>query len=161
MKKNIKLVFSLFAVLALIGCSTSNQEETSKLEPPASTSAAPSSQNDTSASSSKESQSQSSSRASSSESSSDGSNTSSSETTKVYYQVTFQNYDGTVLDTQEVLEGSEAVYAGETPTKEDDEDYTYKFIGWDKEDDLKAVSADLSVVAQFEATGIWSPIYWF
>ena len=160
--KRFRFSLSIIVLFALIGCSTSNQEETSKLEPPASASStAPSSQNDTGASSSKESQSQSSSSASSSESSSDGSNTSSSEPTEVYYQVTFQNYDGTVLDTQEVLEGSEAVYAGETPTKEDDEDYTYKFIGWDKEDDLKAVSADLIVVAQFEATGIWSPIYWF
>ena len=33
--------------------------------------------------------------------------------------------------------------------------------GWDKEDDLKVVSADITVTAQFKATGIWGPIIWF
>ena len=228
MKKNIKLVFSLFAVLALIGCSTSNQEEASKLEPPISVSSiTPSSQGNTTSFTGGESQNQSSSNTtsskissspsssnvssserssrqessssqkqsssqpssissseapsqssessapsssealSSSQSSSSNkpasseSSSSSSEHIEIYYHITYKNFDGTILEEKDVLEGSEAIYTGETPTREDDEEYTYEFIGWDKENDLKVVSADITTTAQFKATGIWGPIIWF
>ena len=127
--------------------SASSSEASSQSSAPSSSEAPSSSQSSNSASSS--------SQSSSSESSS------SSEPVEVYYHITYKNYDGTILEEKDVLEGSEAIYTGETPTREDDEEYTYEFIGWDKEDDLKVVSADITVTAQFKATGIWGPIIWF
>ena len=47
----------------------------------------------------------------------------------VYYHVTFLNYDETLLYEVDVLEGHEAVYSGETPTKAEDDEFTYTFKG--------------------------------
>jgi hypothetical protein len=240
MKKEYQVVFVSFIFLALIGCSSGNHEDTSKLEPSSEASSiALSSQDNTTSSTIKESQNQSSSDATSSEirssvpssdissnepsssqkssssqkqsSSSQPSSISSSEAPSqiskssapsssevpsssqsssssevpssnqsssskptssesssspsehigIYYHITYKNYDGTILEEKDILEGSEAIYTGETPTREDDEEYTYEFIGWDKENDLKVVSADITATAQFKATGIWGPIIWF
>ena len=67
-----------------------------------------------------------------------------------FYTVTFKNYDGTVLQTGAVEENTLPVYAGETPTKAADENYTYTFAGWDKE--IVAATGDVEYVAQFTAT---------
>ena len=74
---------------------------------------------------------------------------SSSEQNETYYHVTFVNYDDTVLYEVDVLEGHEAVYSGETPTKEADDEFTYEFDGWDQ--DLSSISSDVTTVAQFKA----------
>lgn len=58
------------------------------------------------------------------------------------FNVTFKDWDGTVLDEQTVAEG-EAAIAPEDPTREN-----YKFIGWDI--DFSKVSADMSVTARYE-----------
>ena len=68
------------------------------------------------------------------------------------YTVTFQNWDGEVLQSGEVQEGMIPVYTGATPEKASDAEYTYAFKGWDKE--LSAVTGDAVYVAQFEATKI-------
>ena len=68
------------------------------------------------------------------------------------YTVTFQNWDGTVLQSIEVEEGATPVYTGETPTRDADEDYTYTFKGWDQE--IVAATGDTVYVAQFDATEI-------
>ena len=130
--------------------------QSSKSSAPSSSEVPSSSQSSSSSEAPSSSQSSSSSKPASSESSS-----SSSEPIEIYYHITYKNYDGTILEEKDVLEGSEAIYTGETPTREDDEEYTYEFIGWDKEDDLKVVSADITATAQFKATGIWGPIIWF
>ena len=70
----------------------------------------------------------------------------------VYYTVTFENWDGTELQSGSVLEGLTPVYEGEVPMKAADADYTYTFKGWDKE--LTAVTGDVVYVAQFTATPI-------
>ena len=49
------------------------------------------------------------------------------------YEVTFANYDGTILETQITEHGIVPVYTGTTPTKVADNTYTYSFNGWDKE----------------------------
>ena len=74
------------------------------------------------------------------------------ETPAITYTVTFKNWDGTVLQTGEVAENTLPVYAGETPTKAADENYTYTFTGWDKE--IVAATGAVEYVAQFEATEI-------
>ena len=48
------------------------------------------------------------------------------------YTITWQDYDGTVLEVDnEVEEGMMPTYDGETPERESDAQYTYIFIGWD------------------------------
>lgn len=88
---------------------------------------------------------------------------SSSVPTSTYYHVVFQNYDETVLLEIDVLEGNEAVYSGETPTKPEDDEFTYEFEKWDQEDNLKAVTSDVTTKAVYKATAKenWGPIHWF
>jgi len=61
----------------------------------------------------------------------------------VYHTVTFVDWDGTVLSTQQVLEGESAV-APADPSREG-----YTFIGWDVS--FANVTADITVTAQYEA----------
>ena len=68
------------------------------------------------------------------------------------YTVTWKNWDGTVLETDEKVEyGAMPEYNGETPTKAEETRYTYSFGGWDK--DVTAVSGDVTYTAQFEKIG--------
>lgn len=80
----------------------------------------------------------------------------------VYYHVTFLNDDEeTVLYEVDVKEGEEAVYQGETPTKEEDDEFTYEFEGWSI--DLTNIQSDVTAIAKYKATGKegWGPIIWF
>ena len=85
----------------------------------------------------------------------------SSSTPEGYYHVVFQNYDETILYEVDVEEGHEAIYVGETPIKPEDDEFTYEFIGWDK--DLTNILADVTTVAQYSYTAKenWGPIIWF
>lgn len=49
---------------------------------------------------------------------------------KKRYTITFQNYDGTVLQSSIWEEGTTPVYSGATPTKASDDTYRYVFNGW-------------------------------
>ena len=49
------------------------------------------------------------------------------------FTITWQNWDGTVLETDDVNEGDTPQYYGDTPTRPEDDDYTYEFAGWDQE----------------------------
>ena len=75
-------------------------------------------------------------------------NSSSSIPQQVYYHVVFKNYDETVLSEIDVLQGTEAVYSGETPTKAEDDEFTYEFDGWDK--DLTNIQADVTTLATYK-----------
>ena len=68
------------------------------------------------------------------------------------YTVTFKNWNGDVLQSGSLEEGSMPVYTGATPVKPADEDYTYTFKGWDQE--IVAVTGNVEYVAQFDATEI-------
>lgn len=64
--------------------------------------------------------------------------------------VTWQNYDETILETdEEVKKGEIPQYDGEEPVREDDEDYHYVFSGWSPE--LTKVKKDTTFVAVFTA----------
>ena len=80
---------------------------------------------------------------------------------EVYYHVTFLNYDETKLYEVDVLEGHEAVYSGETPTKAEDDEFTYEFDGWDK--DLSNIQADVTTIATYNpvAKEGWGGLIWF
>ena len=69
-----------------------------------------------------------------------------------YFTVTFANWDGSVLQSDTLLEGTMPEYKGETPTKAPDKEYTYAFSGWDKE--ISAVTGEVVYTAQFTATEI-------
>ena len=78
---------------------------------------------------------------------------------EVYYHVTFVNYDESTLYEVDVLEGSEAVYGGETPIRAETDEFTYEFIGWDQ--DLLQISADVTTKAQYNPVPKepgWGPI---
>ena len=134
MKKHLSLLLSTLVVFSLISCNKEQQEQPLDSKDSSSLPILITSALDDNTSSKKE---------------------------DVYYHVVFVNYDETVLYEADVLEGNAALYSGEEPTKAEDEECTYKFIGWDK--DLTNIQSDTTFVAQFEAVskGQWGPINWF
>ena len=66
------------------------------------------------------------------------------------YTVTFKNYDGSVLQEGLVNYGGTASYAGETPTRASDAQYTYSFEGWDRP--LSNIEGDTIITAQYSST---------
>ena len=73
------------------------------------------------------------------------------------YLITFKNGE-TVLQSGQVAYGETPVYNGETPAKDGNEQYTYTFVGWDKE--LVAVEGDATYTATFTATKNTYTITW-
>ena len=74
----------------------------------------------------------------------------------VRYVVTWQNYDGKVLEVDtDVLPGAIPTYDSNTPTRDEDEKYIYTFNGWDKE--RLPVHFDITFTAQYSLsnTVIW------
>ena len=65
------------------------------------------------------------------------------------YTVTWKNENGEVLETDEnVPYGTTPEYNGETPTKQEDQQYTYEFSGWDKE--FESVTEDIVCTATYD-----------
>ena len=69
------------------------------------------------------------------------------EVTPVYFTVTFQDWNGTVLKTEQVEQGKSAT-APADPVREG-----YTFIGWDKS--FSNVQSDLTVTAQYEKNVVY------
>ena len=72
--------------------------------------------------------------------------------TPTSYTVKWKNYDGTVLDEQDVMKGETPSHPNITPTKPADANYVYTFSGWSPE--LSPVTADTSYTAQFTSSPI-------
>ena len=62
------------------------------------------------------------------------------------YLVTFKNYDGTILKTQNVASGGDA-NPPKSPTREGNEQYYYTFVGWDIS--YKNITADTVCTAEY------------
>ena len=70
------------------------------------------------------------------------------ETSPLPITVTWQNYDGTILEVDnDVSYGSIPSYDGETPRRDGDYQYSYTFNGWSPE--VSEVVCDVTYVAQF------------
>lgn len=69
---------------------------------------------------------------------------------ETFYKITWKNWNGTVLEIDNVKKGTIPTYDGETPTRPDDAQYKYTFIGWDKE--VVAAYRDKTYTATFSET---------
>ncbi len=68
-----------------------------------------------------------------------------------YYTITWNNYDGTLLEKDErVLEGTIPTFDSKTPTRNDDEQFKYTFDGWTPE--IIPVSGDAIYTAKYIST---------
>lgn len=65
------------------------------------------------------------------------------------YTCSFYNYNNILLYTTKVKAGNDVVYAGETPTKEKDAQFTYTFKGWDNS--LNNIINDTNFTAQYDS----------
>ena len=65
------------------------------------------------------------------------------------YNVTFKNYDGSELYSSQVERGHDAIYEGQVPSRNDNPNLVWTFIGWDKP--LTNIKKDTVFVAQFYA----------
>lgn len=63
------------------------------------------------------------------------------------YSVIFKNYDGTILQENNVPYGMNIEYNGQTPLKESDEKFNYVFNGWDLP--IEAITKDTVYTAVF------------
>ena len=64
------------------------------------------------------------------------------------YNVTWKNYDGSILETDSDVEyGSTPSYDGDVPTRLSDEQYTYTFTGWSPV--IAPVTGDVTYIAQY------------
>lgn len=64
------------------------------------------------------------------------------------YTVTWKNYDGGILQSDEYKYGETPTYNGATPTKPQTEQYSYEFTGWSPE--VSKVTGPQEYTAQFE-----------
>ena len=67
----------------------------------------------------------------------------------VYYTITFVNDDGTVLQTSQVEEGTMPEYTGDTPTKQETDEFRYFFESWTPE--IVPAIADATYTATYTA----------
>ena len=149
MKKTIKALFGFFALFSLIACGgdkspsksevssssnsivessiSSSQEEISSSYEEVTSISSNNADEDWSIIESSSSAEVSSVIESSSIGQSSSSDSQSSSLEGTYYHVTFVNYDDSVLYEIDVLEGEEATYVGDEPTRPDDDEFTYTF----------------------------------
>ena len=73
---------------------------------------------------------------------------------KVYFTVTYYDWDLTVLGTEKVEEGHDAEGWKPEPTREG-----YDFTGWSKS--LTNITSDLSVQAQYEVAKVWYTVTYY
>ena len=75
---------------------------------------------------------------------------SSCNTASTSYTIIWKNYDGTILDIDNVNYGATPTYDGETPLKASSDTYTYTFYGWSPE--IVPVKGNATYTAQFTSS---------
>lgn len=65
-----------------------------------------------------------------------------------FYTIIFENYDGNILETVKVKKGEVPYYSKGTPTRDEDELYSYTFTGWYP--NIIAATTDQYYVAQYK-----------
>lgn len=79
--------------------------------------------------------------------------------TPEYCEITFKNYDSSVLYYNTVKYGEDAIYQGETPVRPSTQAYDYTFTGWNKP--LENIKEDTVFIAQYEQTLAYYTVnYW-
>ena len=68
------------------------------------------------------------------------------------YTIRFLNYNGVELQSSQVLAGDMPAYTGATPTKPEDDNYTYTFSGWSPE--IVAAAADADSAGKQHCSGL-------
>lgn len=78
-----------------------------------------------------------------------------------YYQVTFIDYDDSILTIVNVKKGDTAVYDKDMPKRKADDEFYYEFKGWDM--GLENVTKSFTVKAEYNKTAKvdWNEIEWF
>lgn len=74
------------------------------------------------------------------------------------YTVTWKNWDGSELKSEEVEAGTMPVWSGDDPVRESANGYTYTFKGWTPE--LKEVTGDVTYTAEFDAVKNLYTVTW-
>ncbi len=74
-----------------------------------------------------------------------------------YCTVKFVNYNGSVLQSSEVVKGATPSYTGTEPTKPSDTNYKYVFAGWNPS--VSVVTTDTVYTAQYTQVSIATPSY--
>lgn len=72
------------------------------------------------------------------------------------YEITFKNYNGNTLEANHYLYGKTPEYKGNTPTKPDDSQYRYYFIGWDS--DITPVTGKKTYTARYAQVDKTAPV---
>lgn len=67
-----------------------------------------------------------------------------------YYHISFVDYDNTILYETTALEGETPKYKGDNPEREEDESFSYDFIGWTP--NISAASQNTTYVATYKST---------
>lgn len=74
-----------------------------------------------------------------------------------FYTVTWKNYDDSILEVDNnVPEGTLPTYKGEMPTKPNEGENIFKFIGWDPE--IGKIYEDTTYIAKFKEIAITNPV---
>ncbi|MCR5462423.1 MAG: leucine-rich repeat protein [bacterium] len=75
-----------------------------------------------------------------------------SKTKEKFFDATFVDYDDSLLYKTSVKEGDVPVYSLTTPTRSNDDNYSYTFSGWSPE--LSEIHSDTTYVAQYDKTDL-------
>ncbi len=75
------------------------------------------------------------------------------------FTITWNNYDGALLGTTEVLPGDPVVWSGADPEKAADNTYTYTFVGWSDTQGGSAIMLPAAANADATYFAVFDPVY--